>query len=175
MIPAAFPHRISIIGAPGAGKTTLSRRIAEERPAPIINADQHFWEAGWTICQPPNAAFRAALRAKRRWIADGSVLHAPSELLERSDLVIYLDYPAPILMVRNLRRWLRHRKWQRAELPPGCPEPFPLRTLAYLMRGDYRRAHERALAAYPPRRLVRVRAPRQLPMLLARALAAAAE
>lgn len=158
-----LPRRISVIGVPGAGKTALSRAIARSRRRAHINADRYIWGANWTLREPhPESEFRAALREKRAWIADGSVHFGPEEMLGLSDLVIYLDYSVPRLVLHNLRRWLVHRKSPRAELPAGCEERFPLQILAGVVLGIHRRVHEEALRAHPPRRLVRLRSPRKL-------------
>ena len=137
-----------------------------------IHSDSYIWQPGWRAAS--TSGFRAALRNGQDWVADSTVELGPSELLERSELVIYLDYSARRLMLHNLRRWLRHRKRQRAELPEGCPEPFPRRILLNLVLGHYRRLHEAALLAYPPRRLVRLRSPRHLRAFVARDFAACA-
>lgn len=168
-----LPHRIAIIGAPGAGKTTLSRAITRHYPLTPVSADSHIWRPGWIPVS--NRGFRAALRRRGYWIADSTVEHGAREMLERSELVIYLDYSLRRLLLHNLRRWLRHRKHQRAELPDRCPERFPFRILLNLLRGRYRRKHEDALAAYPPHRLVRLRSPRQLRAFVARDFAASAQ
>jgi adenylate kinase family enzyme len=172
---AAFPGRISIIGVPGAGKTSLARAILNARPAPHINADAYIWDPNWTLRGPdPNAEFQAALKRKRAWIADACVVHGPKELLELPDLVIYLDYSAPRLVLHNLKRWLVHRRTRRAELPAGCEERFPLAILRGVLRGGYRRLHEEALTTYPPRRLVRISSPRELRAFVEAHLAPAA-
>ncbi len=155
--------RISIIGVPGAGKTRLSRELVTPRPMRRVNADSYLWDSHWRLREPdPRAAFQAALRRGKRWIADSEVCHGPRELLQLPDLVIYLDYSMPRLVLHNIRRWLTHRKFRRPELPAGCEERFPRQILKDIVGGRTRRGHEEALRSYPPRLLVRIRTPRKL-------------
>lgn len=159
-----LPSRIAVIGVPGAGKTTLSRELARMGSSEHICADSYIWDPGWSWRAPHGgtAEFRAALRAPGDWIADGSVDFGGEDMLRLSDLVIYLDYSWPRLLVHNVRRWLLHRKRQRPELPPGCEEKFPAVMLLRLAAGGPRRRHERALLSHAPRRLARVTSPREL-------------
>jgi adenylate kinase family enzyme len=158
------PRRISIIGVPGAGKTSLSGLIAEARPLQRVNADSYIWGPNWTVREPD--AFQAALRRKRMWIADSCVAHGPRELLELPDLVIYLDYSVPRLLFHNIKRWLVHRRHRRPELAEGCEERFPLWIIYDVLSGCIRRLHEEAIVTYPPRRLVRLRSPSELRLFL---------
>jgi hypothetical protein len=43
-------RRLLVVGCPGAGKSTFSRRLGERLSLPVIHLDLHFWHAGW---QPP--------------------------------------------------------------------------------------------------------------------------
>jgi len=135
----------------------------------LVNLDSYFWGPNWTRRgQAGEAEFRSALREDGAWIADGLVFFGPEEMLTLADLVIYLDYSAPRLVLHNLRRWLIHRKHPRSELPPGCQERFPFATLLRLAVGRLRRRHERSLASYPPRRLARIKSPEELRAFVAR-------
>ncbi len=155
--------RISIIGLPGAGKTTLSRALAATLPVRLVNQDSYLWGPNWTwLGEAAEDEFRAALREDGAWIADGLVIFGPEEMLTRADLVIYLDYSAPRLLLHILRRWLIYRKNRRPELAPGCEDRLPLSILLWLAAGRLRGRHEKSLAFYPPRRLARIRSPGEL-------------
>lgn len=39
--------RVTVIGAPGTGKSTFSLRLGEVTGLPVVHLDQHFWNPGW--------------------------------------------------------------------------------------------------------------------------------
>jgi adenylate kinase family enzyme len=41
--PAAPAHRVHILGASGAGTTTLARALADDLAIPAFDADDYFW------------------------------------------------------------------------------------------------------------------------------------
>jgi adenylate kinase family enzyme len=116
--------RVSIIGATGAGKTLLARRLARVLPARVVHMDSHIWGPGWTLRDRAvaEAELQAVLRTEPAWIAEGHLEHAAREMLELADLVIYLDLSRPRLLRNIVLRWWRHRRRRRPELPEGCEE-----------------------------------------------------
>ena len=157
-------RRIAIIGATGAGKTMLARRLATIVPARLVHADSYIWGPNWALRDRARAEaeLRSVLRAQDDWIAEGYLNYAAREMLELADLVIYLDYSRPRLLLNNVARWLRHRRRRRPELAEGCEERLDLARLREIATADLRRLNEAALQAHPPRRLVRIRSPRRL-------------
>ena len=167
--PVPPARRVSIIGATGAGKTLLARRIARVLPARVVHADSHIWGPGWTLRDRgvAEAELQAVLRDEPAWIAEGYLKHAAREMLELADLVIYLDLSRPRLLRNIVLRWWRHRRRRRPELPEGCEERLGFARLRLIATDDLHRLTEAALAAHPPRRLVRIRSPRELRRFLA--------
>ena len=65
---------------------------------------------------------------------DGNYGGTLSERLERSDTVVYLDYPISLCVRRLLRRIWTYRGRTRPDMTAGCPERFDLGFLFYLLR-----------------------------------------
>lgn len=115
-------RRILILGASGAGTSTLGRAVASTLAVPHFDVDDFFW----LPTDPPFTARResderlallvAALSAHPGWVLAGSILKWGDPLVPRIDLVVYLTIDAGVRMNR-LRRRERQRYGTRIE--PG--------------------------------------------------------
>lgn len=97
--------RIHIIGAAGAGKTTLAMQLAGQMHLHHIELDGYYWLPGWQ--RSPDARFRDTVRLlleSEAWIMDGTYETVRQLIWRRVDMVIWLDYAAPVVIWRLLRR-----------------------------------------------------------------------
>ncbi|MCB8820730.1 AAA family ATPase [Microvirga rosea] len=117
--------RILVIGSPGAGKTTLARRIAAAFGLPLVHLDREYWRPGWA--KPSDADWdkeAAALAERPAWVMDGEYFDLSGKLLARATTVVWLDLPNWLCLSRALRRLARHYRQERPDLADGCPEYF---------------------------------------------------
>ncbi len=156
--------RISIIGPNGAGKTTLARVLSGKLNLPIIHVDSYIWGKNWTLNDRNKAEnkIKILLTNEERWIADGYINYAPKEMLELSDLVIYLNYTNIRSVFYNIKRWIKHRKNKREELPEGCEEQLKIKSLYQVFQGGVVHLIEDTIKKYPPHNLVRIKSPNKL-------------
>ena len=156
--------RISIIGPNGSGKTTLARVLAKKLDLPIIHVDSYIWGKNWTLNDRNETEnkIKTTLSREEKWIADGYITYAPKEMLEMSDLVIYLNYTNIRSVFYNIKRWIKHRKNKREELPEGCEEQLKLKSLYQVFQGGVVHLIEDAIKTYPPDNLVRIKSPSKL-------------
>jgi adenylate kinase family enzyme len=95
-----------VASASGCGKTTVGRAIADRLRVPFVELDALHHGPGWT------EASAEELRAKVRpiveshaWVVDGNYRGKLGDLvLERADLVVWLDLPMRVWLPRLLRR-----------------------------------------------------------------------
>ena len=116
-------RRVLVIGCPGAGKSTLTRALAETLGLPAVYLDRLWWKSGWI--NRTRAEFDARLDAALAgdaWVMDGNYLRTLPRRLERCDAVLFLDYPRRLGLFRALRRILRWRGRTRPDMAEGCPE-----------------------------------------------------
>src|ERR1700747_2730402 len=98
-------RRVLVLGCPGAGKSTLARRMAAALTLPLVELDRMFWRPGWV--EAPREEFRDAvvrLAAMPAWIMDGNYRFTFDLRLPVADTIVFLDLPRRICMWRIIMR-----------------------------------------------------------------------
>src|SRR5438128_780842 len=108
-------RRITVIGTSGAGKTTMSQRLAAILGLAHIELDALHWQPNWTESTRDDLRRRVgnALDAEA-WVVDGNYTHLHDLVWARADTVVWLDYSFPVVFGRVLARSLR-RGWRQEE------------------------------------------------------------
>lgn len=116
--PAGLALRVAVVGSPGSGKSTLSRRLAQACGIAALHLDDLYWRAGWQ--RPAEAEWRAhvtQLASGETWLIDGNYSPTLRERISRAQVVILVDTPMVVCLYRVVRRALRIRAGRAAELP----------------------------------------------------------
>ncbi len=101
-------QRITVVGTPGAGKTTLAQRLGAQLGLPFVELDTLFWGPGWTPSAPEPFRNRvSAALTGERWAVGGNYSTALDLIWDRSDTLIWLDYALPLVLTRLVRRTIR--------------------------------------------------------------------
>jgi adenylate kinase family enzyme len=116
------PRRIVVIGNTGSGKSTLAATLARCLRLEHIELDAFMHEPGWTEAAPEVFRERVA-RAVRadRWVADGNYGQVRDLIWPRAELLVWLDYALPRVLLQLFRRTMR-RLLTRQELWNGNRE-----------------------------------------------------
>ncbi|HWH05192.1 MAG TPA: hypothetical protein VNT23_02010 [Gaiellaceae bacterium] len=158
--------------ASGSGATTLGRTLAERLGVPFVELDALHHGPGWTEATPEELRARVSpLVAEPEWIVGGYWGKLGDLVLERAELVVWLDLPRRVWLPRLLRRTLV-RIVRREELWNGNRETlrnaFCSRDslLLYALRNVTRRRREypQRLGRFPH---VRLRSPQEVERWLA--------
>lgn len=104
----ARPSRIAIAGVSGSGKSTLARRLSALLDLSHTEMDALFHGPGWTK-MPTFEADVQRLVASDRWVCEWQYDYARPLILERADLMVWVDPPFPITLGRVVRRTVRRR------------------------------------------------------------------
>lgn len=117
-------ERIVVVGAPGAGKSTLARDLARHGDLVHVELDSIAHGPQWTAV--PEEEFRNQLRARTsagRWVCDGNYFAKSQWLWAEADTFVWLDQPLWLVVPRVARRSLR-RILTREELWNGNRESW---------------------------------------------------
>jgi len=124
-VRTAQPQRIHVIGIPGSGKSTLAGRCAAALGVPSIDLDYlplHDDPIGTALEGPArydaSQAAAAALAEHDRWVTEGVYCGWTAPLLERAELIIWLDI-RPIVAVWRIARRHARRSLARENDFPG--------------------------------------------------------
>jgi adenylate kinase family enzyme len=178
--PAA--RRILVSGTSGSGKTTLARAIGTALAVPCVEIDALHHGPGWTVL-PTFEQEVDRFSAGPGWVTEWQYSAVKPLLLERADLLVWLDHSRATVMRRVVRRTLVRRA-RRQELWNGNVEP-PLWTfftdhdhiVRWAWRTHRRRGHQALEVAADPDPampdVVRLSGQRQVNAWLAGPLAAA--
>ena len=126
-------NRISIIGGSGSGKSTLATILSKELNIPAVHLDAINYKANWV--EIDNKERENIIRVKsseEKWIIDGNYKKTLKERLDKSDLVIWLDYSSFAHLKGFLKRLIKYSNKEKPELP-GCKERFSFTFLKYVI------------------------------------------
>lgn len=132
-------NRIAIIGAPGAGKTTLSQKLNEIYNLPIFNIDTIYRLPNWVLNDPEKRDKQILEEAnKEKWIIDGTFIDTLEERVKRADKIFFLDYPTRTFLKGVFKRFIQNFGQEKPEMP-GCKEKIDLSFIAYVATYNIRR------------------------------------
>ncbi len=113
-------------GTSGSGKTTLAARIAALLRIPHTEIDSLYHGPDWT----PRPSFEADVHrvtAAPAWVMEWQYREVRAHLVERADLLVWLDLPRALVMRQVIRRTVL-RRVRREQLWNGNVEA-PLWTI----------------------------------------------
>ena len=139
----ATAERILVIGCSGAGKTTLSLKIAERFGLEYQSLDRDvLWLPEWR--QRDKIEQREILRnlvSRNRWIMDGNGPSTFDIRVPRADLVLWLRVPRHLSFLGLAHRVLKNYGVVRNAMADGCPERLPDKEfLSYIWTFEQRMA-----------------------------------
>ena len=114
--------RVMVIGCPGAGKSTFSRKLQEKTGLPLYYLDMIWHRPDRTNVSREKFDERLGEITRRdQWILDGNYLRTMKVRLEASDTVFLLDYPLEVCLEGAVSRIGKRREdlpWVETELDP---------------------------------------------------------
>ena len=125
--------RISIVGRPATGKTTLAQQLSNILKIPVTHLDSVNFKPNWEKIPTEERDNIIIEKVKEEyWIIDGNYVGTLPKRLERADLVIWLDYSTTSIIKGVLERTIRNFNKEKKELP-GCKERIDWHFLKYMI------------------------------------------
>ena len=91
--------KIMVIGCPGSGKSTFSRKLHEMTGIPLFHLDMMYWNPDRTTVDKEVFLERLSNTiTKSEWIIDGNYGSTIELRLQACDTVIFLDYPLDVCL-----------------------------------------------------------------------------
>lgn len=149
-------RRVSVVGTPGAGKSTFAAALAAALGVDHVELDAIFHQRGWTELAVPEFRERVtqAISADG-WVVDGNYSTVLDVVWTCADTVVWLDLPRRVVMYRMVIRTLA-RVILRQELWNGNRERWrnvvsvdPMRSIiawAWTRHPVYCKRYEAAMA-----------------------------
>ncbi|MDG3131817.1 adenylate kinase [Streptococcus suis] len=106
--------KIMVIGCPGSGKSTLSRKLHEITGIPLFHLDLMNWNSDRT-CVEKDVFIQRLLEVinGKEWIVDGNYDSTLELRMKYCDTIIFLDYPVELCLQGMQER----RGKQRPDMP----------------------------------------------------------
>ena len=125
--------KIAVIGCCGAGKSSLSLKLAKILSVPVYHLDRIYWKSGWLPTKHDEfLKAQEDIFVKDNWIIDGNYGSTMEARLKEANLIIFLDLPTTVCLWGILQRYLKYRKTSRPDMTEGNNERLTLEFLWYV-------------------------------------------
>ena len=158
-------EKIVIIGSPGAGKSTLARKLGRKLHIKVVHLDCKFWQPGWK--EKPRDMRIDILKKlvqEKQWIIEGTYLDSSEPRLRAADTIIFLDVAPPLCLWRIFKRHYKCQGNPRHDLKEGCEDKLnlirTLKVLVFPFRG--RRTLKQKLRKFPPQKVIWLRSSKEV-------------
>ena len=117
--------KIIVIGCPGSGKSTFSKKLHHITGIPLFHLDMLYWNADKTTVEKSLFSQRLSqILSQDQWIIDGNYASTMELRLQHCDTVVFLDYPVELCL-----SGIRERQGKpRSDMPwtgrEECDEAF---------------------------------------------------
>lgn len=156
--------RVSIIGCPGAGKTTFSKEFAEITKLPLIHLDLIYHDQSYSY-ETDRGSWRKRVKAeitRLQWIIDGNYKSTFDIRLPQSDTIVFLDYPTSLSIWRAIKRRVQFHGKVRTDMPSTWKERLGWEFFVFILKFNHQIAPQirQLLQTYSDKNVIILKNPR---------------
>lgn len=158
-----------ILGAGGAGKSTLARRMSQILDVPVVHLDRYYWGPRWAPTPAEDWDRRVVeLSAGEAWIQDGNYSRTIGLRLPYAEAAVLVDPPPWTCVARLLTRRVESMRRDRPDLPDDCSDQLSLDFVWWVASYRWRNRPRvlRRLAEHPHVQLTTLRSNRDVERFL---------
>lgn len=100
-------HKIALFGPPATGKSTIAKELSARLGIPHTDLDEVLFTPAGAL---PLEEFRrqaARVTAQDEWVVEGNFSKLADVVWHRADILVWLDFPLPLIVYRIVLRSLR--------------------------------------------------------------------
>ena len=126
-------NRISLIGGPSTGKSTLAENLGRKLNLPITHMDAINYNANWeeVDAKKRDEKYMEIVNTPK-WVMDGTYMDTLRDRMLKSDLIIFLDYSSISKFFGIFGRTFKMKGRERKEIP-GCNEKVDLKFIKFTL------------------------------------------
>ena len=135
-------RKITIVGGPGTGKTTLARNLGQKLNLPVYHLDGIDHLENWEK-RPVEERDRIILEKvnEEKWVTDGTYIGTLEARVLKSDMIIFLRYSTFARVKGIFSRYFKIRGQERKEIP-GCKEQMNLEFIKFAIKWNKEKANK---------------------------------
>lgn len=122
-------QKIIVIGCPGSGKSTFSKKLHKITGIPLFHLDMMYWNEDKTTVEKDVFLFRLSEAMKNsKWIIDGNYASTMELRIKEADTIIFLDYPLDVCLDGIMER----KGKARSDMPWIEPNEYDEEFIAFI-------------------------------------------
>lgn len=133
-------NKVTIVGGPGTGKSTLAKNLGKVLNLPVYHIDAIEHSENW---KKRDSKERDDIILKKieepKWVMDGTYKTTIKQRIEKSDMVIFLNYSTLARLKGIFSRYFKLKGKDRPEMP-GCKEKLELKFIKFAINWDKEKA-----------------------------------
>ncbi|OKJ25183.1 adenylate kinase [Streptomyces sp. CB01580] len=100
-------RKVALFGSPATGKSTLAKELSSRTGLPHTDLDDLLFTSDGTL-NPDEFRLQAAdVTSGAAWFVEGNFSKLADVVWHRADVLVWLDFPLPLVVYRIVRRSLR--------------------------------------------------------------------
>lgn len=116
--------RITIVGCPGAGKSTFARALSKKTKIPLHHLDFYYHQKEFDYENDKQAWLKKLkeLTSNDTWIIEGNYGSSYEQRIPKSDTLIFMDMSSWLSTWSVIKRRIQYRNKKRDEMPDEWKE-----------------------------------------------------